>query len=139
MSWAPLEAQKAIFTKLTGDTALATLLGASQSVQKVFDFVPDNTPYPYITISPKPFTERGNHTKEGWACEFQINVYHQVRGDKTVQSIQARVNDLLNDQSLSVSGWNVLGCRRTFVDILTLEDNVTKMGIQRFNLLLGED
>lgn len=136
MTWAPTESQKVVFSTLNGDSALQTLLGGAN---KIFDFVPDNNPYPYVTIALKPFVERGNHTKEGWSCEFQVNVYHQARGDKDIQAIQARINALLNDAALCVDGWTTLGCRRTFVDIITLEDNVTRMGIQKFNLLLGEE
>lgn len=146
MTWAPKETQIAIFGVLGGDSTLVGLLGGSAlpgGDPKVYDFVPDNKAFPYVTLQILPWNDRGNHTDEGLECELQINVYHQPtatnpgRGNKTVQTIQARIDDLLHKQSFCIDGWNILGLRRTFVDILTDPDNVTKHGIQRFKLLLG--
>lgn len=108
--------------------------------QKVFDFVPDNEEFPYVTMQVLPFNDRGNHTKAGWQCEFQINVWYRApgRGKLQVQRIQAAIDSVLHLADLCVDGWNNLGLRRTLVDILVEDDNVTLHGIQRFNLLLGE-
>lgn len=128
-----------------GVTVTEYVKGGTSVRQTIFDLVPDDTPYPYIVIYPLPFTERGNHTKEGWGNEFQVSVFYQPgkngntgRGYKQVQLIQFRIDELLHLSDLCIEGWNNLGLRRTFVDIQTLEDNVTLNGIQRFNLLLGE-
>ena len=137
MTWAPLEAQKTIYTTLETDTSLRTLLGGAA---KVFDHVPDNTAYPYVVISQMPFQDRGNHTSEGLQSEFQVTVWYRApgRGNKGVQDIQKRIDELLHLQELCIDGWNTLLCRRSIIDILTDDDNVTKQGIQRFRLLLGE-
>jgi len=146
VTWAPKETQIAIFTQLGTDTTLVGLLGGTVAPggdPKVYDFVPDNKSFPYVTLQILPWKDRGNHTDEGLECELQINVFHQptttnpVRGNKTVQAIQARIDELLHKQSFCIDGWNILGLRRTFVDILTDPDNVTKHGIQRFKLLVG--
>lgn len=110
-------------------------------VQKVFDFVPDNTPYPYLVMQILPWTDRGSHTYEGFACEFQITTWYRKdnsRGNLPVQNIQKRIDELLHKTDPCIEGWNIISIRRTFVDILTDDDNVTKQGIQRFNLLTGE-
>jgi hypothetical protein len=136
LPWAPTEAQKAVFSVLSADATLVNLLGAN----KVFDHVPDNTPYPYVVLQVLPWTDRGNHTYEGWACEFQLTVWYRAtgRGNLGVQTIQKRIDELLHRVDLCIEGWNSVGLRRTFVDIITDDDNVTKQGIQRFNLLIGE-
>jgi hypothetical protein len=131
------------------DNSLATVAPLSVSitvseftkgVQKVFDFVPDNTPYPYIVLQVLPWTDRGSHTYEGWACEFQLATWYRApsRGNLQVQTIQKRIDELLHRVDLCIEGWNSISLRRTFVDILTEDDNVTKQGLQRFNLLIGE-
>lgn len=136
MTWAPQELQKILYTTLNGDTTLQTLLGG---VNKVYDHVPQDSVYPYITLQPLPFTDRGNFTFEGFSCEYQINVWYRApgRGMKSVQDIQARIDALLHKVSLCVDSWNVVNTRRTFIDIVVQDDNVTLQGIQRFNLLLG--
>lgn len=144
-TWAPQETQIAIYGILKADSALMVLLGTTVSgTQKVFDFVPDNTPFPYVTMSIKPWQDRGNHTHAGLQCEFQIDVWYQPgtssnsgRGDKQVQLIQKRIDELLHKKNLGVSGWNTLQCRRSLIDIITDPDQVTRHGIQQFKLFLG--
>lgn len=141
-TWAPTETQRAIFSLLSADTDLSLLLGGSG---KVFDHVPDNTAFPYITMYINPWDDRGNHTTEGFQCVLQIDVWYQPgvgeakgRGNYRVQQIQKRVDELLHKTNLEVDGWKTLIMRRTLVDILTDPDNVTKHGIQQFKLFLGE-
>lgn len=148
MTWAPQETQKTVFTTLATDDTLIDLLGEDSGTvdtsTKVLDFVPDNKSYPYVTLELKPWNDRGNHTFEGLQAEIQINVWYQPgtssntsRGDKPVQDIQNRIDQLLHKQPLCIMGWNTLQLRRTFIDIITEPDNITKHGVQRFQLFLG--
>ncbi len=136
MTWAPKETQRTIYTLLSGDAALIALIGSG----KVFDHVPDNTAYPYVVLHITPWNDRGSHNTEGFETEFQITTWYRApgRGDLKVQDIQARIDTLLHTVDISISGWNTLVLRRTFVDILTDDDGVTKQGIQRFKLLIGD-
>lgn len=144
-TFAPMETQIAIFNKLSGDSTLLTLLGTTPSgAQKIFDYVPENNPFPYITMSVKPWTNRANYTHDGLECQLQISVWYQPgvggfkgRGDKQIQLIQKRVEDLLTKTNLSINGWNTLQLRRSLIDIITDPDSVTRHGIQQFKLFLG--
>ena len=51
---------KAVYAVLSADPTLTTLLGG---VGRVFDHVPDNTAYPYVTISMFPFNDRGSYDR----------------------------------------------------------------------------
>ena len=147
-AWAPTDAQAGIFTTLANDDDLIDLLGEDSGTvdvsTRVVDHVPDNSNFPYVTMQIKPWTDRGNHSKEGWECELQVNVWYQPgtasskgRGDKQVQLIQKRIDELLHNREICIGEWNTLQLRRTFVDIITSDDNVTRHGIQRFKLYLG--
>ena len=147
ITWAPQQTQISVFQLLGQDAALVALLdgevignAAPFGDPKIYDIVPDDTKYPYVTIDILPFQDRGNHSKEGWSCLMQINVWYDGpgKGRKQVQLIQNRIDELLHNSELCVEGWNNLGLRRTLVDIVTEDDNQTLHGIQRFNLLLGE-
>lgn len=149
MTWAPLEVQKEIYLLLYEDDSIIDLLNGDSSTDattdRIYDYVPDNSAYPYITLQILPWSDRGNHTNEGLECEFQINVFYKpdatnnlARGNKTIHDIQKRIDELLHKTELCIDGWNTLILRRSFIDIQTNEDNVTKHGIQRFNLLIGE-
>lgn len=140
MTWAPQETQKSIYTTLAQDSALQTLLGTTPAAPKVFDSVPDGKQYPYITMQIKPLTNRDNESYDGVEINYQINVWHQggSQGDKTVQSIQNRIDELLHKQDICIIGWNVISHTRTLVDIADDPDGRTKHGIQTFKLMLGE-
>jgi len=146
MTWAPQQVQITIFTLLKADTALATLLDTTVAgAQKIFDFVPDNTAFPFVVIESKPYEDRGSYTTEGLQAEISIHTWYQPggsssvagRGDKQVQLIQDRIDKLLHKQSVTISGWNALILRRSFIDIVVDPDNVTRHGIQKFKLFLG--
>lgn len=143
-TFAPSETQKAIYEILSEDDTIIDLLGEDSGTDdvssKVFDHVPDNSVYPYITLQVLPWTDRGSHTYEGLETEFQIDVWYRSpgRGTKQVQAIQKRIDELLHKRQICVYGWNTNLMRRTYIDIVTEDDNVTHNGIQRFKLFLGE-
>lgn len=141
MTWAPTKTQQAIFDVLSADADLQALLGANTTTPKVFDFVPDNTVFPYVTLQIKPWVDRGNHDYEGLSAMLTIHVWDQnsggKRGDLFVQSIQKRIDELLHNTEPNIDGWGVVVFRRNFIDIVTDPDNVTKHGIQRFKLYIG--
>lgn len=134
MTWAPTEAQKTIYEVLSGDATLTTLLGGA----KIYDTVPDDMPYPYVVLYIMPLEDRGCHTLEGFESEFQISVWSQERGNLPIQNIQKRIDELLHKSEPCIDGWNILSLRRTVVDIQIEDDNITRHGIQRFKILIGE-
>lgn len=149
MTFAPLEVQKEIYLALAQDADIIDALGGDSGTDsistKVFDFVPDNTITPYITIFVLPFTDRANATYEGFSAEVQINVHYRpgegsnlARGNRPVYLIQEKIDTVLHKKELCIDGWNTLQMRRSLITIETDVDNVTKHGIQRFNLLIGE-
>lgn len=142
MTWAPKETQKAIFDLLSNDAALATLLGTTVGgAQKIFDHVPDNSPYPYVTMRIKPMTDRSNEDWDGVLLQLTLEVWHQYPGlgDLAVQQIQERLDQLMNNNNtVCIDGWNIVSNRRNTANILDEPDGRTKHGIQSFNLLLGE-
>lgn len=148
-TWAPQEVQKEIYLLLSNDDDMIDLLGGDSgtddTTDKIFDYVPDNEDTPYVVLKILPWLDRGNHSFDGMECEFQISVWYQPgegnntnRGNKPVQEIQERIDALLHKTELCVDGWNSLQLRRSYIDIETQDDNVTKHGIQRFTLMIGE-
>ena len=137
MLWAPQKTQEVIYTLLSADTQLQTLLGGTG---KIFDFVPDKQPFPFITIGAGVWTDRGNETYEGWENDLQIHVWYRApgRGRLKVQEIQKRVDELLHRQDPCIEDWSIIVLRRKFVDIIVDDDNVTLHGIQNFKLMIGE-
>lgn len=147
-NWAPSDVQVAIYNHLATDDSLITLLGEDSGTvdisNKVFDHVPDRTAFPYVVIDIKPFEDRGNYSTEGLEATLTVHVWYQPgasgvtgRGDKAVQLIQKRIDEILHKSRMSISGWKNLILRRTLIDIIVEDDNVTRHGVQQFKLFIG--
>jgi len=125
---------------LSTDTALQVICEAGPGDLFVYDTVPDERFYPYLVIDVKPGQRRDNEDWDGW--EFSVTIHSWYRGpavgDRKVQMIQSRIDQILNRADIEVSGWRNISCRRSTVDILTDPDNVTKHGVQVFIIMLGE-
>lgn len=139
MTWAPTQTQLSIFTILSADATLDSLLGDG----RIFDSsgVPENQAYPYVTLKIKPWIDRGNTTDEGLSAEINIDVWYRGPGlgDLKVQEIQKRIDELLHSQDICIDGWDIVVLRRNFIDILLDPDGKTKHGIQKFKLMIGEN
>ena len=132
MSFGPKATQQAIYTALTGDSTLMAL------IQGVFDNVPDNQTFPYITIGEGDWNDRGSHSTEGLTGSITINTWSQARGRKTVLDIQAEIDRILHNTNVSISGWSIISLRRDFSTILVEDDNLTYHGVSRFKILIGQ-
>lgn len=147
-NWAPIDTQSAIYTLLATDDALIELLGEDADTvdvsTRVLDHVPDNQASPYVVIQIKPWEDRGNYTYEGLSATLTIHTWYTPgssattgRGDKQVQLIQKRIDEILHRSQLEIVGWSNLILRRSLVDILVEPDNVTRHGVQQFKLFVG--
>lgn len=140
MTWAPTEVQKTFYTLLSTDVPLQTLLGGTIGDSRVYDSVPDNSPYPYVVYNQQDSGDRGNTTKEGWQFRIQLDVFYRGPkiGNLPVQLIQEQIDTLFKPQDICVDGWNVISLIRDIQRIEIEDDNVTRHGILIYNLLLGE-
>jgi hypothetical protein len=132
MTFGPTAVQTAIYSRLTGDATLMALING------VYDFVPDNKAFPFVTIGMADWTDRGSHTTEGYTGLVTVNSWTQARGRKTNLAILDEIDRLLHNVSLSVSGWGVISLRRDMTTVLVEDDAVTYHGIIRFKFLIGE-
>jgi len=145
VTWGPQETQIKIYEILSTDADLQILLGGDGHLPtptntKVFDRVRNEQAFPFITIGDMAWQDRGNHTHEGLRAEITINVWYREpgAGRKQVQLIQKRIDELLHKSEPCIEGWNIVGFRRSSINILMDPDNITLHGIQKFNLMIGE-
>lgn len=130
MTWAPYEYQKRVFEILNAHPTLAG---------KVFDRVPDATPFPHVQLSDESeWADRGSHTTEGWTATFVVHIWSRAFGRKETMDLMALIDGLLHNVDLAAVGWKDLSFRREFGTILIDDDNVTFHGVIRYKLLTGE-
>lgn len=96
------EVQAAIYQTLVPGGALDGTL-ASLGVTGVFDNVPENQAFDYISFGPT--TEGPDNTlgRRGYDIMQQIDIWSRQSGFKMAQAILARMNTLLDQQPLTLA------------------------------------
>jgi hypothetical protein len=135
MSVAALELQKDIYSTLTGDVTLMA------KINGVYDFIPDNKPFPFVRVGEINLTDSGTHTFNGFEVEFVIDLWHRPpnRGKAALHGIMDDIYRLLHKATFSIPNYTVYVSRFISSSIIVEEDNVTYHGITKFRIILGEN
>lgn len=136
MTWAPIKIQKRLFEIFTGDAQLTSLLASPTSI---YDFVPQECPYPFISIGEIKSKDRGSHTTDGFDTDLFIDVWDQNTGRKRVHDIMSRIDDLLHNVQWNIEGQREVSLRRSTSNILVDIDSVTYHGIASYKILSMEE
>lgn len=131
MSDHSIELQKTIFDTLSGDSTITSTYGAN-----VYDYVPDNSSFPYIKVGEETSVDNGTKTLQGNEHTLVIHTFSQYRGSKEVKNIMSRIYALLHESSLSVSGASLVNLRFEFSDVIKENDGLTTHGLQRFRAVV---
>lgn len=134
--------QAAIYTRLTGYSALTTALGGA----KVYDHVPQDTAAPYVVIGDDTLVESDTKTANGWEATITIHCWDfATAGRMCIKTLMGHIFDALHRQesNITVSGFSLTYIAREFEESYqeTAEDGDNDHyyhGIQRFRALITE-
>ncbi len=90
--------QKAIYGVLSNDVTLDGM------VTGVFDFVPDNTVFPYVTVQLENVEEWSAHEQNGFEVNFVVGVFCKQAGSQICWQIFDVLYGLLHDADWMVEG-----------------------------------
>lgn len=91
MSEPSLEMQKRIVAALKADTELTALVS-----QRVYDRVPENPAFPYLTITgDEQVLDDGNTCGDAWEVFFSVHAWSKAVGMPEVKQIAGAVRDVL--------------------------------------------
>lgn len=122
--------QKAIYQRLTGDSGLMA------QVSGVYDHVPHDAIFPYISVYYIKSTDWSTRTTRGVECEMQISVWSREGGRKQTAAIMNTAFNLLHDASFAVDN-NTLVLSRMVGSSIELEnDGLTYEGRMQLRMLL---
>lgn len=128
-----LPLQTAIRTLLLADGTLTGLLAASTAV---YDGVPDDAEYPYVTFDTKHSEPTDTFDKDVNDDRITLYIWSQARGDEQALTIASRINDLLHGTTLDLasSGFrNVPGSLQLdMMDTMREPDGRTRKAILRY-------
>lgn len=105
--------QAAIYTRLTGYSALTSALGGV----KVYDHVPQGTSAPYVVIGDNTLSEWDTKSRNGWNCTIAIHVWDYLKaGRKSVNTLLSHIYDALHRQeaNLTLTGFSLVEISREF-------------------------
>ena len=109
--------QAAIFAKLTADAMLSTMLVG------VFDGdAPEGTAFPYVLIGDAIETPDNAHGAFGRQTVQTLHVWSEYRGFAEASSIAYRLQELLDEQPLDITGHRHVATRFEFAQTLTDPD-----------------
>ena len=123
--------QTTVYNALLASNPLTTKLGGNN----IYDFVPENTAFPYVKIGDQTMVDDGTKTKKGTDFTLMIHAFSRYRGSKEIKEIMSLVYDVLHESSLSVSG-AMNNMRFEFSDIIKENDGLTTHGMQRFRVFV---
>jgi hypothetical protein len=124
--------QQAVYGALRGDATVQGLLG---SPARVFDHVPQGSPFPYLVIGDASATPFDTKTEAGLDQRLSVHTWSRYRGLKQTKDIMAAVHAVLDGQSLAVSGHTLVLLRLEFATAIVDDDGLTRHGVQRFRAL----
>jgi hypothetical protein len=104
--------QQAIYDRLTGDP---TLMGL---VTGVFTWVPESTAYPYIALGEVTAVPDNRHRGFGRSVTETLHIWTRERGFQAALAIEDRITQLLDHQTLTVTGHHTVAVRFEFSQTL---------------------
>ena len=124
--------QTTIYNALINNNPLTTKLGGN----KIYDFVPENTSFPYVKIGTGTGIDNGTKSEKGTDYTLVIDAFSRYRGSKETKEIMSLIYDVLHESSLTVSGASFLNLRFEFSDIIKENDGLTTHGYQRYSAIV---
>ena len=117
--------QTSVYNALTGNSSLTS------SVTGIYDFVPENTSFPYVKVGDQTIVDDGTKDKKGSDFTLIVHTFSRYRGSKEIKEIMSLVYGILHESSLTISGASN-NMRFEFSDIIKEPDGLTTHGVQRF-------
>lgn len=120
--------QKAVFEALSGDAGLTALIGSG----KIYDDVPRNAEFPYVTFGLSQQRDWATGTEEGHEHSFSLHVWSRENGRKEVHETMGKLRAVLHDAALMLDGFRLINLRYEFSEARRETDGDTYRGLVRF-------
>ena len=102
--------QAGLRAALVADPSLVTALGGEQ----VFDDVPRDVPFPYITIGDIETRDWSTQTSRGHEHTVTLHLWSRYRGRKQVQDLIAEVDRILDGAGPPLAGYRLVNLSTVF-------------------------
>lgn len=133
------EIQKAVYDRLINYAPLASALADNADMPglpAVYDDVPQDAAFPYVTIGEDTLTEWDTDTELGSQSVVTIHTWSRQRGKAETKRIQGLLYNALHRHDLSIPGYNVIDCLREMNNSALDPDGHTRHGVSNFRIIL---
>ncbi|MGG3624397.1 DUF3168 domain-containing protein [Bacillus gobiensis] len=125
MKTALFELQKALFQRFTNDTALSSKVDG-----RIYDAVPENTPYPYVSIGEPTNNPFDTKSSLGENIILSVHCWSSYNGKKEAYEILNLILQSLSGPPLQIGGgFKLQDFRREQMNVIIDIDGKTKHGI----------
>ncbi|MBN8531724.1 MAG: DUF3168 domain-containing protein [Alphaproteobacteria bacterium] len=125
-----LAVQKALVAKLAGD---ATLMGL---ITAVYDFVPEDAVFPYLTLGDGVARDYAVKDAKGMEHLLDLHFWSRGRGRKALLDIAERVYALLHEGTMTVTGHALINMRVEAVETELMADGIVWHGRMRVRVVV---
>ncbi len=132
MTDAMFAAQDAVYDTLQANAGVQAVLG---NPTRVYDHVPTNAVFPYLTLGETSVTAYDVKEGTGMDAVMTLHVWSRYRGHKEVKDILKAVHAALHRATFSVAGQNFIDCRFESAETVQEADGLTYHGIARYRIL----
>lgn len=129
-SW---DVQTAVFTRLTGVSALTALL--ARGADSILDHVPEGTAFPYVVLGEASVHPVDGHGAQGQEVILSIHTYSRGSGMHQARQVMSAIYNALHQASFSVPNHNLALCQCMEGETTLEEDGITRHGVQRFQII----
>jgi hypothetical protein len=125
-SWA---LQKAVHVALTAASAVTALTGGV----RIFDDVPRNAVFPYVTHGESVVRDWSTATDEGHEHTVSIHVWSRGAGRKQAHEILGAIEQALDHNALTLDGHRLISLRHEYSEVRREGDGETWRGLLRLH------
>ena len=119
--------QKAIYDTLLADVDLNNIVDS-----RIYDFTPDNTVFPYITIGEDTVGPYSTFDRFGQESIETIHVWSRYNGYAEVKTILDQIARLLGNKFIPIDNWYDVGCWYDSTTNLVEPDGITRHAVTRY-------
>jgi Protein of unknown function (DUF3168) len=126
------EVQKALFNRLSNDTAL------SQKITGVFDEVEEGQAFPYVTLGEPTVNPFETKTSYGEDIPWVLHCWSQYSGKKECYEILNLMLQAITKEPFVIEGFSLLRVKiEPNMQVITDIDEITKHGILRIRFIIN--
>jgi hypothetical protein len=127
MASASWSLQRAIYDTLANDGDVVLRLGGA----RIFDDVPQKSPYPYLTLGQSVVRDWSTGTEDGAEHILTLHVWSRAEGRREAHDIMSSIRDALHDRDLALDGHRLVQLRHELSEARREPDGETYHGIVR--------